>query len=333
MRFAPTWLVVLGLVATMVACKGQPFRPDAKQDALQDAYDPPWWNPAPGEARNFDIQLTAPFDLTPARAMYVLELWDVVPTATMIDYGDGDPVAVPAGVLAGKIAELHARTPSTIVICHVNTGAIRLTDPDARKFPGFEASPPNRPTAPKAGSVIGWSTTEAEASERFLDIRAASRGRFSAIVFKRFDFAKTIGCDGIAADKNDAIAYETTINHGFGAIPIREHTSWSEEVAAQAHTRELSGGMRNGYTITAQSDELSDDFDWLWADRCAEYADCDQARPFLDDSRAVFAVDYDLDDTGQPNTKTTTCNRWRDANIVDGIIKTAALDKTRDACN
>ena len=95
----------------------------------------------PGVARNWDVQSTAPFDLTAPRAMYDLDLWALVPATTMLDYGDGDPVTVPAGVLAGKIAELHARTPRTVVICHVDTGAIRLSDPDARKFPGYEASP------------------------------------------------------------------------------------------------------------------------------------------------------------------------------------------------
>ncbi|MDQ3365910.1 MAG: endo alpha-1,4 polygalactosaminidase [Myxococcota bacterium] len=333
-RLAPTCVVMLGLGA-VAACKGSPLRPDAQQDATAvDAFELPWWTPSPGEARNWDIQLTPPFDLTTPRAMYMLDLWDVVPAPMMLDYGDGDPVSVPAGELATAIATLKAQTPPAIVICHVDTGAIHLDDPDARKFPGFEATPPNRPTNPAANSVIGWSTTETGTIERFLDVRADSRARFAAILFERFDLAKAIGCDGVATDRNDAVAYESTIGHGFGSIPIREHTSWSVEVAAQAHQRELSAGMRNGYTITAQSDELSDDFDFLVADRCAEHGVCDQARPFINKARAVFAIDYFVDEDGEPLTEMAICTRWAQGQIQDGVIKDAALSSAvRETCD
>ena len=101
-------------------------------------------------------------------------------------------MTVPAGPLAGTIATLKARTPAPVIICHVRTGAVHLTqDPDARRFPGFEASPPNRPDAPAANSVIGWSTPAGEA-ERFLDIRDSSRAQFENLIWKRLDLAKQI---------------------------------------------------------------------------------------------------------------------------------------------
>src|SRR5436190_16188436 len=124
--------------------------------------------------------------------MYVVDLWDVVPSARMIDCGGGDPVAVPAGSQATKIAELEAA--GTKVICQVGTGAIELTDPDARKFPGYEANPPNRPTAVKAGSVIGWSTSLTSTNERFLDVHAGARAGFEKYITARIDLAKAIGC-------------------------------------------------------------------------------------------------------------------------------------------
>jgi len=332
MRFASSWLVVL--VVGAAACKGSPFRPDA--GPLKDAFEPAWFSPKPGEAKNWDIQLAAPFDLAAQRTMMILSLWDVVPSAQTITYADASTVTVPAGALPTAIADLHAM--GTKVICHVNTGAIRLDDPDAMKFPGYEASPPNRPDPIAANSVIGWSTTEADANERFIDIRVGTgRDTVAPLINKRLDLAKAIGCDGVLADRNNAAEYEgaANIGHGFGTIDIVEHTSWNVELTQQAHAeaRLLSIGMRNGYTLTGQADALSDDYDWLLADRCAEYDICDQARPFINKSRAVFAIDYTTDELGDPQSSAGACADWPQAMIEDGIIKDAALTgSTRETC-
>src|SRR3954463_10476443 len=123
MRSDSVRALILGS-ALVAGCQPSPQRPDPA---------PPWWQPAPGEAADWDIQLAAtPFDISAARAMYTLDLWDAVPAATTLDYGDGAPLAVPAGKHPGAIAELHARTPPAIVVCQIGTGAIRLTDPDAK---------------------------------------------------------------------------------------------------------------------------------------------------------------------------------------------------------
>lgn len=310
--------VTLGLAGAGCDNNKSHAHPEAGPDS--PAVDP-WWQPEPGEARNWDVQVAAPYDLTAQRAMYVLDLWALA-AATSLDYGDGDPVAVPAGALAGKIAELHAST--TVVVCRVRTGAIRLGDPDARKFPGFEASPPDRPTAPAAGSVIGWSTTDPE--ERFLDIRAASRASWEALIWKRLDLAKQLGCDAVEADRNDMI----TSDPGF-AIPAADQLSWYEEVARQAHQRELSVGMKNGTTLGIVG-ALADDYDWLLVERCAEFDDCDRTQEFTRIRKAVFAIDYENDVDGLPQPSSALCNRIS-ATEVDGLVKDDALSSTfREQC-
>ena len=289
----------------------------AHVDAAIDAAVVPWWHPAPGEAKNWDIQLHAPFDVTSARTMYELELWDLVPVQTMLDYGDGDPVTVPAGGLAGKLAELHGRTPSTIVICHVDTGAIELDRPDARKFAGYQANPPDDPTPPNAGSVIGWSASRP--AERFLDISDAHRALFAALIWKRLDLAVQIGCDGVAADRNDMI----TSHSGFAITPF-EQGSWFREVASQAHGRLLSVGLLDANEISGQVDDLAADLDWGTPHRCGEYNDCDTERAFINLNKAVLAIDYATDIDGMAQSSTTTCPRQQQALVVDGIIKDAA---------
>lgn len=302
-----------------------------------DAPDPgpQWWQPKVGEVKNWDIQVTAPFDVSAPRVMYDLDLWAVVPSPTTLDYGDGAPITVPAGKLAGTIAQLHARTPSTIVICHVETGALDLSLPDAPKFPGYMADPtkipdnPDNPAPgavkgnPAAGSVIGWSL--GTAGRRLLDVSEASRARWMPIMFKRFDLAKSIGCDGIEPGYNDAEVYVP----GF-TIPTEDTYSWYTEVATQGHNRMLSTGMKGGDTIGAVNEIQANAFDWLMIERCGELMMCDVARPFISLEKAVLALEYDTttDDQGNPVTldPATVCMNQKPF-IMDGLVKNVALTK------
>ncbi|MBA3499164.1 MAG: endo alpha-1,4 polygalactosaminidase [Myxococcota bacterium] len=315
--------IALGLVT---ACKGEPFRPDAGPLDEIDAYKPPWFSPAPGEVKNWDLQINAPYSFAETRAMMMVELWDVVPSPRTISYEDGSMITVPPGSQPGAIAQLDAA--GTIVICHVGTGAVDLaTDPDAMKFPGYEASPPDRPTAMVPNSAIGWSTP-AGANERFVDFRNATAAK---VLKKRIQLAKDIGCDGILAYRNDAASFAaTTTMPGFTVSP-QEQLDWIVAVAAEGHRLMISVGGRGGHG-EVNVGEIDDDYDWLVADRCGELGDCGLARPFIEARRAVFGIDYDLAEDGTtPNTLALICQRWRDAQI-DGIQKRAALDSFRATC-
>jgi hypothetical protein len=329
MRFAQ--FVALGVWA-LAACKGDPHRPDAADQPILDAYSPPWFHPTPGEHTNWDIQLAAPYTLTAEqRSMMIVELFDVVPSATTLDYGDGAPVTVAAGSQPTAIADLKAR--GTAVICHVGTGAIKLTDPDAMKFPGYEASPPNRPDAVAAGSVIGWSTTMDDANVRFLDIRAGSRPQFEKYIMKRIELAKQIGCDGIAAHHNDAVQYQADLGTGFPMIQAEEERDWVVALAQKAHDPaiQIAIGGRGGYSMTG-FDALIDDYDFMIAERCTEIPDCDAAKVMINYQRAVFALDYDVKQNGTTYNKALVCQEWTRGN-VDGVIKKPALDGSfRETC-
>lgn len=304
----------LGLVA---GCKPDPHRPDAA---------PPWWKPAPGEAADWDIQLAkAPFDVSAPRVMYTIDLWDAVPAATTMDYGDGAPVAVPAGAHASAIATLHGRAVPAIVVCQVGTGAIRLTDPDAKKFPGYEASPPNRPSMLAAGSVIGWSISNADPDERWIDIHEASRSKVLPLIQKRIDLAQAVGCDAIAASHNDIIGFQGTPGHGFADVAPGELASWATELATRIHDLRISFGIRTSASQAVDATPTSV-YDWLMTERCGEYQDCALAQPFLNARKAVFEIEYTLDQEGNPNAAAATlCREVTRARIEDGIIKDVAL--------
>lgn len=294
-------------------------------EAGRDAPPPPWWQPVLGSAKDWDIQLSPPFDLSVTRTMYDLELWDLVPAPTTIDYGDSMPVSVPAGQLAGKIADLHGR--GVKVICHVDTGAIRLSDPDASKFPGYDATMvPDRPTTP-TGS-IGWSIDPTDPDERYLDIRTATRSMWTAKMWKRLDLAKQIGCDGVDAAHNDSISSEDPPYSGF-LLTVADQNSWYAEVVKQLHMRELSAGMRNGNTLPDQVDMFADDYDWMIVERCGEFGDCDTTRPFIDKRRVVFAIDYASDIDGGANNETILCTRQQQAQISEGLVKDDAVSNAK----
>jgi hypothetical protein len=305
-------------VGLLTACKGEPFRPDAGPIDELDAYKPPWFYPAPGEVKDWDIQLAAPYNLV-ARPMVIVNIWDITP-ATTIDYGGGVTTTVPAGSQNGMLATLKAGGK---VICHVGTGAINLNDPDATKFPGYEATPPDRPTAPGATSAIGWSTP-AGAMERFVDFRNPTA---AMLLLARVQLAKNIGCDGILAYRNDAAAFtEPTNTHGFAAITSMQQTTWIERVAKQGHDLMISVGGRGGHA-EANIGEIDDDYDFLVAERCTEIPNCELARPFIEARHAVFGLDYNTDDSGAAQTIEQLCPDWVNG-MVDGVMKSVALDSS-----
>lgn len=305
-------------LACLAACKGDPVRPDAGDDIV-DAYKPPWFYPAPGEIKDWDIQIKAPYNLVP-RPMVIVNLWDVA-LATTITYDDGSaPVTVVEGAQRGMLDTLKAGGK---VICHVGTGAISLDDPDAMKFPGYEPTPPDRPTPIAQDSTIGWSTP-AGANERFVDFRNATA---AAVLLKRIKLAKDSGCDGVLAYRNDAAAFTEPANtHGFAEITSMQETDWIVKVAKAGHDLMIAVGGRGGHA-DPNIGEIDDDYDFLVAERCAEDSNCDLARPFIEAHHAVFGIDYDTNQAGDPQVLATICTDWVNG-MIDGIQKTAALDSS-----
>jgi glycosyl hydrolase family 114 len=317
------WFVLLGIAAC--GDDGPPLTPpDARPP-------PPWWQPKPGEASNWDIQLHTPpaFDLSVQRAMYELDLFDVVPSDMPIDYGDGMPVTVKAGTLKTAIADLHAK--STKVVCRVGTTTLRLSDPDAMKFPGFEANPPNDPTPVKTGSVIGWKTLDPNVTdERYLDIRPASRAKWSALLDKRIALAKMIGCDAIDPGQATQITVNgSTIKPGWD-VTVDEQISWDLDVAAKAHASavQLSIGIHDPYFV-ADDTSIVRAYDWILYERLVENGICcDELRPYSAAGKATFELEY-----LSAITKAGACAEFAKQGVFDGLLKDDKLSSaSREDC-
>lgn len=271
-------------------------------------FESEYWQPKPGETKNWDIQVNAPFDFSTERAMMIVDLWASVPAATMIDYGDGAPVSVPAGAQASTIATLQAR--QTVIICRVGLGGVRTSDPDYAKFPA---------------AAIGDVATQWHPDERYLDL--GQRDTWKDIAFARLDLAKQIGCDGVEAYLAD---HDLNVT-GFIESPDVQR-AWAASIALEVHQRKMSAGARNG-SPTGITDTMAQQFDWQLVERCGEFTDCDPAaRDFLNARKAVFAIDYNIslpDDQeppqSQPQDPAELCEELAAWNIRDGLVKDVAL--------
>lgn len=316
----PIWIALL---TCSVGCKGEPLLPDAKIDAAVDAFQPSWWTPRPGDHSNWDLQLAAPFDVSAQRELYILDLWAVAPAST-ITYADSSTVSVPAGPLAGAINTLHAA--GTKVACHLRAGAVRLTaDPDAMKFPGYEASPPDKPTPPAENSVIGWHVGGGAADERYLDIREPARAMFAEIIEKRIELAASIGCDGVVLDRNDRYA----VDPGWGLVTDGAvELSWHMKGAADAHAHRMGAGTKNSYLRGFLADLAREgQYDFGLVHRCAEFEECENLRPYLNVLKAVYAVEIKFPDSnGEGLNPDTACPRLANAGVQDGLMKEETLD-------
>jgi len=301
-------VVAASAAIAFAGCTG-PNAPAEQPTADVQAEVATWWQPKPGEHKDWDWQITEPYDLSAARSVYDLDMFDLAPAGSYLEQANGTRITVPAGPLAGKLDELHARTPRAIVICYLDTGAWEDYRPDASVFPGASGSLPNRPTAPQAGSVIGWDT--GWDGERWLDLRRATRSAFAPIIWARLDLAVRMGCDAVEPDQNNPLDNDPGFN-----ITLEDQLTWYEEVAAQAHARGLSVGMKNGHDQSGAARRLVTSFDWALPEECGEFDECGELAPFITAQKAVFAVDYA---TG--GSTSTACKRQRAAGLLDGLLK------------
>jgi hypothetical protein len=217
------------------------------------AADTPW-APAPGVT--WQWQIVGSVDTSLDVQMYDIDLFD----------------ARPKQVNGGVIDQLHA--DGRTVICYVDTGAWESYRPDADEFPH---------------SVIGNATYASNGKrwkgERWLDIRPKSWDKFAPIIWRRLDLAADLGCDGVEADQNNPWGNKP----GF-PITLKDQKQWYLEVAAQAHARGLSVGMKNGVEVLDAETVAA--FDWALNEECFQYHECGVYDAFVDAGKAVFNVEY-----------------------------------------
>jgi|GEM_PF-670123 len=165
------------------------------------------------------------------------------------------------------IEELHQM--GRVVICYFSAGTYEAWRPDASKFPEEVIGAP----------LADWP------DERWLDIRRLDI--LGPIMEARLDLAVMKGCDGVEPDNVDAYQNKS----GF-PLTYEDQLCYNLWLAKEAHKRGLSVGLKNDLE---QVKELEPYFDWALNEECFYYNECKALLPFVENNKAVFGVEYELE--------------------------------------
>lgn len=179
-----------------------------------------------------------------------------------VDVYDVDLIDTPASV----IAALHKK--NIRVICYFSAGTYENFRPDAAAFP----------TRIRGNVLDDWP------DEQWLDISRLDL--FSHAILARMDMAKEKGCDAIEPDNVDAYQNDS----GF-SLTYNDQLRYNTWLATEAHKRELGIGLKNNLE---QIPELVNLFDFAVNEQCFQYEECALLLPFINQEKAVFGVEYEL---------------------------------------
>ena len=220
------------------------------------------------------------------------QLTGTIDTSYDVDMYDIDLFDAPQGT----IDQLHAS--GRVVICYFSAGSWENWRPDAGSFPPLVLGNP----------LSGW------AGEKWLDIRRLDI--LGPIMEARMDLAVAKSCDGLEPDNVDGYAN----NSGF-PLSYQDQISYNSWLAAEAHARGLSVGLKNDL---GQVPALAGLFDWALNEQCFEYDECNTLLPFVQAGKAVFGVEY----SGDPDVFCPQAN----ALDFDWLMKNLNLDAWRLSC-
>eukprot|EP01025_Chloroclados_australasicus_P052162 TRINITY_DN606_c2_g1_i1.p1 TRINITY_DN606_c2_g1~~TRINITY_DN606_c2_g1_i1.p1 ORF type:complete len:390 (-),score=38.72 TRINITY_DN606_c2_g1_i1:1082-2251(-) len=152
------------------------------------------------------------------------------------------------------------------IICHFSVGVYANWNEDAKLF-----------DERMLGRIYsGWP------SERWIDIRATQQ--LYPIMAARLDRAVQRQCDGVLLNHLDAFDQDT----GFALI-IADQVNYNNWLAKEAHARGLSVGLQNAQVLLQQMEPV---FDFAVVENCNQEQTCELYRLFVENNKAVFAVEY-----------------------------------------
>jgi len=163
---------------------------------------------------------------------------------------------------ASLISSLHSQ--GRVVICYFST-----------QYENWRSDASSFTAAIKGSALDGWE------GENYVDIRSTVTRN---IMTARLDLAVSKGCDGVEPDNVDGYEAKT----GF-PLTAADQISFNSFIAAQAHARGLSVGLKNDLD---QASALQPYFDWALNEQCNEYGECSTLNAFISAGKAVFNAEY-----------------------------------------
>ena len=190
------------------------------------------------------------------------------------------------------------KNKSIRVICYFSAGSYENWRIDKDDFP----------------NEVQGKTLEGWEDEKWLDISKIDL--LAPIMKNRLDLAVEKGCDGVEPDNVDGYLND----NGFD-LSYQNQLDYNKWLAEEAHKRGLTVGLKNDLE---QIPELVDYFDFALNEQCFEYDECETLLPFIEQDKAVFGVEYEL----QP---TEFCNKAIELNF-DWLKMEYDLDGGRISC-
>lgn len=222
-------------------------------------------------------------------------------TSLNVDVYDIDLVE---GQGAGKIAALKSK--GYRVICYFSAGTYEDFRPDKNEL-----------LKNNKIALIGGSSLPQFPNEAWLAIgnTQALDTVIKPVMRARLELAKSAGCDAVEPDNVDGYDNGETQ----GQISKAQQLSYNRWIAAEAHNRGLSVGLKNA---TALLNDLKNDFDFAVNEQCYAYGECGAyANTFLGQNKPVFNQEYlDPEDAGGSVSKATyqgaACTYFRGQQIA-----------------
>jgi hypothetical protein len=208
-------------------------------------------------------EATPHWEPTPTTAPWQWQLQGKIDTGVAAGVFDVDGFDV-SGRVVRKLHRMGRK-----VICYLDVGSWESFRPDASRFPR---------------SVIGR-RYEGFPDERWLDIRRFRL--FEEPLRHRFDICASKGFDAVEPD--NLAGWENQTGFPIGAPDQLRFNRW---VARQVHARGMAVALKND---GAQAGELVKDFDFAVVEQCFQYRECDPYRAFVDDGKAVFEAEYEIE--------------------------------------
>jgi hypothetical protein len=163
-----------------------------------------------------------------------------------------------------KVAALKAAGKKPI--CYISVGSWENWRPDKNDYPASIIGKP----------LDGWP------GERYVDIRNTTL--LGPILLKRMDLCVAKGFVAMEPDNLDGWQNNTGFN-----ITRADQVRFLKWLATMAHDKGLSIGLKNVPELTA---DVIDRYDWALTEDCFKQRWCADSKPFIDQGKAVFAVEY-----------------------------------------
>jgi hypothetical protein len=149
------------------------------------------------------------------------------------------------------------------------------------------------------------------------------------IMEARMDVAVSKGCDAIDPDNIDGYDNDNGLN-----LTEQDAVNYVTFLAQAAHDRNLAIGLKNAGVIIP---DVLDVVQFSVNEQCQQYNECDTFRPFINENKPVFNVEYPKGDDTNNNVSiasskfTSLCDN-NDTKGFSTIIKNMNLDMWIEEC-